>query len=740
MEVMHVRTRYSVKLLVSKALDLSRTEGFAHSARVSLRYLRNSLLRRYEAGVATLRGDVDLGKWIWHYRPVSVATSDRSDIYRDWVEELIATGQYDEAELALAQLAGRFQKTRAFSKLHTRIAIEKGLWLEALVRWQAVEMADPRRFVPLPAEWIYRIGVERARAQTAALEPGRLRALGMLSLASALRSVEEAQALALARGARRFYREHVLELVVRTLSANTRYTAAIWWAQRLIDTADTPRRYMPLLVEALIASSRLDECHQVLTAYVATYGRNTLWLRAELEISYRCSDFVRMHTLMQDAVDTRLPCHHKSVRVMDWLYKLIRLDPEPHAFLPSETQALAMKIASLYDKSSISGALRVLLKPDKADRIAQRHAAQIREARQNQLLIPATEQEQMFNIALRRRDWAQLEDLSALSLPDSFDTASAKALWNIARHRIDLHLAQADVRSAEATACAVLDQIAAQHHDSYAITLAAGLVFRLPLSAGVLDRLAACARRLDFAQMSARLETWQDRYTGLDPIAATGRAERRRCFILGNAPSIADLPLEALAGEDIFCVNRGMRAMALGLPQPKYLVVADPHVYRSHAREIDADGASVARFFIASNCIWRRQPNVPAIPFGSSGLKLSLRPLQPAPLHLHRGETVVVLAAQIAFQMGYREICILGVDLDYSGPVTHFYGGGRKETERLSNFRPGGSATEMVNLSFANLQKVVAPQGCRIFNAAPGGNLTVLERVGFEAIFKQPIN
>ncbi|MFN3937469.1 MAG: hypothetical protein ACK4KW_07800, partial [Gemmobacter sp.] len=128
----------------------------------------------------------------------------------------------------------------------------------------------------------------------------------------------------------------------------------------------------------------------------------------------------------------------------------------------------------------------------------------------------------------------------------------------------------------------------------------------------------------------------------------------------------------------------------------------------------------------------------PVIPFGSSGLKLSLYPFRHAPLHLHRGETVVVLAAQLAHLMGYREIIILGVDLDYSGATTHFYGGGRKETERLANFRPGGSGTEMVNLAFRNLQTLVAPDGCRLFNAAPGGKLDMIERVRFEDLFEPP--
>ena len=81
--------------------------------------------------------------------------------------------------------------------------------------------------------------------------------------------------------------------------------------------------------------------------------------------------------------------------------------------------------------------------------------------------------------------------------------------------------------------------------------------------------------------------------------------------------------------------------------------------------------------------------------------------------------------------MGYKEIYIIGVDLDYSGPSTHFYGGGRKETERLANFRQGGSGAELVNLAFSHLQEVIAEDGCRMFNASPIGYLEAIERVDF---------
>ena len=583
----------------------------------------------------------------------------------------------------------------------------------------------------MPPEWVYRIGVENARARTEAIRIGRLRATGMLTLATTVQSVDEAGALLFARRARRFYAENVRAMVARLLSANTRHSASIWWVRKLLESAPEPRIYFPSLVLSLLESSRLEDCEEVLETYTARYARDTLWLRAMIEIHYRRGDFAAMRDVMQAAVTQKLPESIKSLRVTRWIYDLIRLHPAPQSFLPQEIHDLLLRIATLYDGKFLSDSIGMLLNPAQGDAAAVTHAARIAETAAQGLEMDPVQQEELLQFFMRRRDWDQVEALLALPAPSELTNENVKKVWNIVRNKIDIMLGRADVAGAEAEATAFLDQLAQNDLDGFAMSLTTGLLFRLPLSAGVVARLLACAERLGFTQMAERIGDWQQRHLGFDAGTTLNLAGRKRCFIVGNAPSIADLPLGALAGEDIFCVNRGMRALDVGLPQPKYLVVADPLVYKNHAGEIDADGASVEKFFVASNCLWRKPPTVPAIPLGSSGLKLSLAPFRHAPLHFHRGETVVVLAAQLAHLMGYSEIYIIGVDLDYSGAVTHFYGGGRKETERLANFRPGGSGTEMVNLAFANLQKAVESDGCRLYNASPGGKLDMLERVDF---------
>ena len=43
-----------------------------------------------------------------------------------------------------------------------------------------------------------------------------------------------------------------------------------------------------------------------------------------------------------------------------------------------------------------------------------------------------------------------------------------------------------------------------------------------------------------------------------------------------------------------------------------------------------------------------------------------------------------------------------------------------------------------MNLAFANLQDVIAEDGCRFYNAAPGGKLDMIERVDFYDVLGLP--
>lgn len=252
------------------------------------------------------------------------------------------------------------------------------------------------------------------------------------------------------------------------------------------------------------------------------------------------------------------------------------------------------------------------------------------------------------------------------------------------------------------------------------------VVRRFPKESEPFEQFAGVMHRAGVPEAAELAKCWLRSRRSALPVPA---ANRKRCFVVANGPSLGDMPLHLLEGEDVFCVNRGIRAMALGLPRPRYVAVSDPAVYRDYGDEIDA--AEVDRLFISGSCLWARPknfaPNVNA--FGNTQLHLSAGQLIPAPLLLHLGSTVVLSVCQLAHFMGYREIHVLGVDLTYDGPATHFYGGGDKESRRLSSFREGENGPTWVNLGFSNLAAVLAPYGTRMFNAGIGGKLTALGRV-----------
>lgn len=722
--------------------DLDRAAALVADMRPAL--AETSSFLRMDALLAEAREEWVNAADLWLHRGKRVKGVSQTSSFERGVRALIRANDLGRAEDETQALVRKFPKTIQYAKLRAEVAIAQDAWAVALERWQVVEALDPAQAGKIPSTWIFRIGVDAARKRTEAIRIPRLQASGMLALASTIQSIDDVGALVYARRAHKFYPENVRELVAQVLATSSRHSASIWWVRRLLSTSKKPQRHYPTLVESLLQSSRLDECEAVLDDYLAIKSKDNLWLRAMMEIHYRRSNFDKMGAVMQEAVTGKFLISFKSLRVTRWIYDMIRLHPTPHIFLPEEIHDLVLRIANLYDDKFLSDSISMLLNPAQGDAAAEDYAAQITQAAEagtEDAAMDSVLQEEMLQFFMRRRDWDQVEALLALPLPSELTTANVKKVWNIVRNKLDIQLGRGDVAVAEETAFAHLDRLKQADLKEAILQQAVGMVTRLPTSGRIISCLEETALDLGFVAVAERAKRWREEYADRDYSGLVGIARKERCFVVGNAPSIAQLPLHLLEGEDIICMNRGMPAMRLGLPKPKCLVVADPLVYKNHGQELDSDGASVESYFIGSNCLWRQPATVPAIPLGSSGLKLSLSPFQHVPWHLHRGDTVAILAASIAHLMGYREIYIIGVDLDYSGPVTHFYikpGGGQKEVERLANFRPGGSGTELVNLSFANLQKVVEPDGCRLYNASLGGKLDSLERVNFYDVLGAP--
>ena len=227
----------------------------------------------------------------------------------------------------------------------------------------------------------------------------------------------------------------------------------------------------------------------------------------------------------------------------------------------------------------------------------------------------------------------------------------------------------------------------------------------------------------------------------------------QRCFLVANGPSIKHMDLSPLTNEHVFLMNRGYLHPDLDARPFTFHITSDVAVYRDYWQEM-LDLPARYQLLPRRVCDYdlRRRGGQPCT--GPEVIAICELPAKFANLTddqaidfvsrwnhdageplLLPSRSVATKAAQVALYLGFSEVYVLGVDLDYSGPSTHFYGTLAKEASRLARFRTGGIGPESVNQSFATLDAVYRSRGTRLRNAGRGGKLDSLDRVRFENLF-----
>lgn len=155
----------------------------------------------------------------------------------------------------------------------------------------------------------------------------------------------------------------------------------------------------------------------------------------------------------------------------------------------------------------------------------------------------------------------------------------------------------------------------------------------------------------------------------------------KRCFIFGNSPSLLEENLKLIENEDVFICNRGYKIKEVenvNLNNLKYYVLGDKLHAETFLDEI-YEKTKGLKVYLSSKITDSKVLNK----FKSSyeTYKRIEKPFTDFPLTFNqgwgKGKTVIVDAIIIAYFLGYKEIYLLGVDLDYSKSNNHFY----KDTE-----------------------------------------------------------
>ncbi len=210
----------------------------------------------------------------------------------------------------------------------------------------------------------------------------------------------------------------------------------------------------------------------------------------------------------------------------------------------------------------------------------------------------------------------------------------------------------------------------------------------------------------------------------------------QRCFLIGNAPSLAKLDLTKLRGELAFTVNRGYLAAPLGLPKTPYYLMTDPLTYGPYVNEVRRADVG-RRFYRADICElpeYRDAPDrEPAIcfPFHQAPTMDEGHFACDATTGVFRGFTVLLDGAQLAFMMGFAELYVIGCDLDYEQAETHVYGTGPIERQRR-----GAMPVPKVLQAMAVAGRVFEQHGRIFANAGVGGRLDTIPRVDYDELFR----
>lgn len=231
-----------------------------------------------------------------------------------------------------------------------------------------------------------------------------------------------------------------------------------------------------------------------------------------------------------------------------------------------------------------------------------------------------------------------------------------------------------------------------------------------------------------------RLAAFRDRHTG------------RRCFVIGNGPSLKIKDLDRLKNEITFASNKIYLAFDQTSWRPTYYSAVDKLIISPAYKKINALNQTATffpyffrkydvRFEDSTYFYFVHEAFYPDLP------RFSLNPID----KVFSGYTVTYVLLQLALYMGIREIYLIGVDFCYNidqqnyedndqimvsdGTGSHFHSGYLKSGDRL--FQPNLHLHEKAYLAAG---RATEKAGGSIFNATRGGRLTVFPRVDLDAV------
>lgn len=244
-----------------------------------------------------------------------------------------------------------------------------------------------------------------------------------------------------------------------------------------------------------------------------------------------------------------------------------------------------------------------------------------------------------------------------------------------------------------------------------------------------------------FQRSANELKKFKNKYIG------------KRCFIVGNGPSLNQIDLSLLKDEYSFAVNSiYYKTREMGY-KPKFYVVEDPHVINDNLKEIDEYQCDYmffpakfkSRFTKAKNRFFL---NLDYSFFNDISPYFEIpRFSQDCSQEVFCGQSVTIVNLQLAYYMGFSEVYLIGIDFNYNIPDSAKVDGNVIESteDDVNHFHPDyfGKGKKWHDPKLHNVLKsyklaklMYELDNRKIINATAGGKLEVFERVEYSNLFK----
>ncbi len=226
--------------------------------------------------------------------------------------------------------------------------------------------------------------------------------------------------------------------------------------------------------------------------------------------------------------------------------------------------------------------------------------------------------------------------------------------------------------------------------------------------------------------------------------ALHGKYAGKRCFIIGNGPSLTAADLDKLKEEYTFAFNRIYCIFDQTDWRPSFYCTQDSKLAKTSSDEVKKQ-ITTPYIFAPINLTWYEGVDIQSEYFFSPKQAGENVPdfSEDISNWIGVGNTVAYTAMQLAVYMGFSEIYLLGVDHSFQryqdkngnvvvDPNAKDYFSEKYNQDKDQLFIP---KLDVSTLSYMAAQEYAQEHPVKIYNATRGGKLEVFPRVEFDTLF-----